>query len=62
MRTDLEWHGPELGWDFLEAIIKVRGETRKNFYYDMCLKHHWSLQELKERIKDMYYEDIIYPD
>ncbi len=61
MRTDLTWHGPELAWEYFEVLLKVRGEVRKNFYYDMCVKHGWSVNELRERIRDMYYEDIIYP-
>ncbi|MBR2862865.1 MAG: hypothetical protein IKB97_04820 [Bacteroidaceae bacterium] len=61
MRTDLEWQGPKLSWDHFRILLTVRGETRKNFYYDMCIKYKWSKEELKQKIKDMYYEDIIYP-
>lgn len=62
MQTDLQWQGPKLNWDYFRILLTVRGETRKNFYYDMCLKHNWTLRELQQKIKDMYYEDIIYPE
>lgn len=62
MRTDLEWQGPELSWDHFKILLTIRGETRKNFYYDMCLRHHWTPDQLAQKIKAMYYEDIIYPE
>ncbi len=48
---------PRLSWDHLRLILNVKGEVRKNYYFTMAIKNHWSVSELKEKIQNFDYED-----
>ena len=46
----------ELSWSHIKLLIAMEDPLKREFYAEMCRLEHWSVRQLKERIKSMLYE------
>lgn len=50
----------KLPWNFIKIVLDLFNEEKRQFYIDNCLKYNWSLEELKEYIRQDVYEKYKY--
>ncbi len=46
----------ELSWSHIKELIYIKEPVKRNFYTEICKLEHWSVRQLRERIKSMLFE------
>ena len=46
----------ELSWSHIKELIYIKEPIKRDFYIEICKLEHWSVRQLRERIKSMLFE------
>lgn len=46
----------ELSWSHLKELIYIKEPLKRDFYIEICKLEHWSVRQLRERIKSLLFE------
>jgi len=46
----------ELSWSHIKELIYIKEPLKQDFYIEICKLEHWSVRQLRERIKSMLFE------
>jgi predicted nuclease of restriction endonuclease-like (RecB) superfamily len=46
----------ELSWSHIKELIYIKEPLKRDFYIEICKLEHWSVRQLRERIKSMLFE------
>lgn len=48
----------QLSWSHYASLLNVDDAQIRTFYESECVKHHWTVQELRRQINSSYYERV----
>jgi len=46
----------ELSWSHTKELIYIKEPLKRDFYIEICKLEHWSVRQLRERIKSLLFE------
>ena len=46
----------QLSWSHIKELIYIKEPLKRNFYIEICQLEHWSVRQLRERIKSLLFE------
>jgi predicted nuclease of restriction endonuclease-like (RecB) superfamily len=46
----------ELSWSHIKELIYIKEPLKRDFYIEICKLEHWSVRQLRERIKSLLFE------
>lgn len=52
------WH--QLSWSHYKLLIKIEDNTKRDFYFNECLKSSWNVKQLERQINSLYCERLLF--
>lgn len=49
----------QLSWSYYRYLISIKDENKRNYYFNIVIKNHLSVRELRKEIKSNSYERLI---
>ena len=49
----------QLSWSYYRYLISIKDENRRNYYFNLIIKNHLSVRELRQEIKNNSYERLV---
>jgi len=49
----------ELSWTHYRILMRIEGESSREFYLNECVEGNWSTRQLERQINSLYYERIL---
>ncbi len=46
----------ELSWSHIKELVYIKNTLKRDFFIEICKLEHWSVRQLRERIKSMLFE------